>query len=70
MTNSKGNSNAAEGSSRNGSDVAETDDLRVQLQINHAHASTGRAYTGDSNLKHGESFTDITKQYGQIPGLW
>lgn len=71
MTNSKGNQHAAEERPQNETDIAETDDLRVHLQINQANASTGRAYIGDKNVKHGESFTDITKQYGRpARGLW
>lgn len=70
-TNSNENNHAAEGRPRNETYVGGTDNLHIQLQLNHAHASTGRAHTGDSNVKHGESFTDITKQYGQPGrGLW
>ena len=60
MTNSKENDRTAE-EPPDDTDIAETNDLRIQLDISDGYASTPRAHKISSNIKHGQSSNDIAK---------
>ncbi|KAK4502363.1 hypothetical protein PRZ48_005788 [Zasmidium cellare] len=61
MTNSKENDGAAEGVPTD-TEVAETDDLRIQLSISDRHASTLQTHNTSANARPGQSPEDLTKQ--------
>ncbi|KAF2162832.1 hypothetical protein M409DRAFT_26688 [Zasmidium cellare ATCC 36951] len=70
MTTSKENDRATEGVPHNEIDVTETNDLRIQLSIDHGQALTSQTYNASISANRGQSFTDSTKQCAAPARMW